>query len=311
MKTKNTVVGPVFHTPEFADIHTFIDPAGPQDSTGEIWFAARDLCRILGYSGSISRTVISHTAPGERVKHPLIDSLGRTQQGWYVNESGLNAMILASRLPEARRFRQYVTSVILPAVRKYGAYIEPQTLAAVQEDPEALSTLIKSLALESERRKGLEAMLKSRENDLAQTRASLTQTRKKLKMARNQGSHYRYKIRRLRPDARFARQIRHSSADNITVYALAKLLHGAGVDTGGKRLFAWLRENGYLCATPCYFNHPTQASMDKGLMVLAEKPAPKGRRRAHLQPLITGRGQQHFLSLFTQKAGPEAPGGLL
>lgn len=230
MKHNTLKAGPVFHTSEFADISTFIDPAGPQESTGTVWFA----CRILGYQGSITRALQRHTEPGERAKRPLTDSIGRVQQSWYVNESGLGALVLSSRLPEARRFRHYVTSVILPAVRKYGAHIEPQTLTAVQEDPEALSALIKSLALESERRKGLEAMLKDKEQQL-------DAAQKSLKTAGNRAARQRAKLRRLRPQARFARQVLHSGEGSIHVYAMARLLRSAGVNTGGKRLFEWLR----------------------------------------------------------------------
>lgn len=298
MKHNTIKAGPVFHTSEFADISTFIDPAGPQESTGTVWFAGRDLCRILGYQGSITRVVQRHTEPGERAKRPLTDSIGRVQQSWYVNESGLGALVLSSRLPEARRFRHYVTSVILPAVRKYGAHIEPQTLTAVQEDPEALSALIKSLALESERRKGLETMLKDKEQQL-------DAAQKSLKTAGNRAARQRAKLRRLRPQARFARQVLHSGEGSIHVYAMARLLRSAGVNTGGKRLFEWLRQNSYLCSAPHYWNHPTQASLDQGLMVLAERPLKRGRHQVHLCPLITGKGQQHFLRLFTEKPGPE------
>lgn len=70
MKHKILKAGPVFHTSEFADISTFIDPAGPQESTGTVWFAGRDLCRILGYQGSITRALQRHTEPGERAKRP-------------------------------------------------------------------------------------------------------------------------------------------------------------------------------------------------------------------------------------------------
>lgn len=304
MKHNTIKTGPVFHTAEFADISTFIDPPGPQGREGTVWFAGRDLCRILGYQGSITRAVQRHTEPDERAKRPLTDSIGRVQQAWHVNESGLGAMILSSRLPEARRFRQYVTSVILPAVRKYGAHIEPQTLAAVREDPEALSVLIKSLALESARRKGLETMLKDKER-------RLDAAQKSLKTAGNRAARQRARLRRLRPQAQFARQVLHSGEGSIHVYAMARLLRSAGVDTGGKRLFKWLRENHYLCSAPHYWNHPTQASLDQGLMVLAERLQKKGPRRVHLCPLITGRGQQYFLRLFTQKPGAEEKRELL
>lgn len=85
----------------------------------EIWFVAKDVCKILGIRKY--RDAISRLDDDERVSI-LVDTLGGKQQMTAVNESGLYSLVFMSRKPEAKKFRKWVTSEVLPSIRKYGYY---------------------------------------------------------------------------------------------------------------------------------------------------------------------------------------------
>lgn len=86
---------------------------------GEPWFVGKDVCQILGFSKY--RDVLSNLDEDERMSI-LVDTLGGQQKMSAVNESGLYALIFQSRKPEARKFRKWVTSEVLPSIRKTGRY---------------------------------------------------------------------------------------------------------------------------------------------------------------------------------------------
>jgi prophage antirepressor-like protein len=87
---------------------------------GEPWFVAADVCSILAL-GNVTQA-LSRVAADDLSSNEVIDSMGRTQVVRTVNESGLYDLILDSRKPEARAFRRWVTSEVLPAIRKTGRY---------------------------------------------------------------------------------------------------------------------------------------------------------------------------------------------
>lgn len=88
---------------------------------GQPWFNANDLCESLGYVNP-SQAISSHVDPDDLKKLEVIDSLGRTQRANHVNESGMYALILGSTKDEAKRFKRWVTSEVLPALRANGTY---------------------------------------------------------------------------------------------------------------------------------------------------------------------------------------------
>ena len=85
------------------------------------------------------------------MKHPVIDSMGRTQQAMLVNESGLYSLILSSKLPKAKEFKRWVTAEVLPSLRKHGAYFTPQALYESLCKPENLIEILNALANEQKR----------------------------------------------------------------------------------------------------------------------------------------------------------------
>lgn len=106
----------VFTNPEFGEVRTLtID--------GEPWFVLKDVCEVLGIAG---HKAAARRLEGDEVcQTPLIDSIGRKQETTIINESGLYSVILRSDKPKARTFRKWVTSEVLPAIRREGAYVLP------------------------------------------------------------------------------------------------------------------------------------------------------------------------------------------
>ena len=100
------------------------------DDAGLPWFNASDVCDALEM-GNPSQAIKSHVDADDLQKLEVIDNLGRTQRANHVNESGLYALILGSTKDAAKRFKRWVTSEVLPAIRKTGAYSTPGTLASL------------------------------------------------------------------------------------------------------------------------------------------------------------------------------------
>ena len=106
----------IFQNVEFGAIRTM------SNEQGETFFCAKDVCDALGYKRSRD-AIDQHVEKDDAVKHRLIDSLGRKQFTTFINESGLYALILSSKLDSAKRFKHWVTAEVLPSIRKQGGYI--------------------------------------------------------------------------------------------------------------------------------------------------------------------------------------------
>ena len=108
----------IFKSEEFGQIRTV-------DIAGEPWFVGRDVTQSLGYADA-RKAVITHTDEDDRAIHPITDSIGRLQDTTIINESGLYSLILSSGLPNAKRFKRWITSEVIPSVRKNGGYLAGQ-----------------------------------------------------------------------------------------------------------------------------------------------------------------------------------------
>lgn len=91
------------------------------DKKGEPWFVAKDVCNVLGYQNA-SKAITDHVDAGDKLNNESLSSLGQ-RGGWVINESGLYCLILSSKLERAREFRKWVTSEVLPQIRRTGGYI--------------------------------------------------------------------------------------------------------------------------------------------------------------------------------------------
>lgn len=230
---------------------------------GEPWFVGKDVANILGYQNG-SRDINRHVEEEDRNKTMIFDG-NQNKETIVINESGLYSLILSSKLPTAKAFKRWVTSEILPSIRKYGAYMTEQTVEKALTDPDFLIRLATELKQEQEKRKNLESQIQAD-----------------------------------KPKVIFADSVTTSNTC-ILVGELAKILKGNGVNIGQNRLFEWLRENGYLVNRKgTDYNTPTQKSMDLGLFKIKETTVI--RSDGHIQisktPKITGKGQIYFTNKF-------------
>lgn len=227
----------------------------------EPWFVGKDVADVLGYSNS-RKAMADHVDDEDKevltsrnVTLENIPNRGIT----VVNESGLYSLILSSKLPSAKKFKRWVTSEVLPALRKTGQY------------------QVKELS-------GSELMAKA----LIEAQSVLAAKDKQ--------------IEEMKPKALFADAVA-TSHTSILVGELAKILKQNGIEMGQKRLFAWLREKGYLIKRQgTDYNMPTQKAMDLGLFEIKEGSYVNGSgvNITTKTPKITGKGQQYFINKFLQ-----------
>lgn len=164
----------IFNNPDFGDIRTV-------EIDGEAWFVGKDVAGALGYAKPLG-AVSTHVEKDDSLKRGLMDSLGREQETIFINESGLYALIFGSKLDSAKKFKKWVTSEVLPAIRKNGSYTMPvstndkimllaqghmelqQEVDSIKKDMESLKMDLPILPVEEDRitsavkRKGLAVM---------------------------------------------------------------------------------------------------------------------------------------------------------
>jgi anti-repressor protein len=240
----------VFSNSEFGSIRSLM-------VNGEPYFVGKDVAEILGYQNA-SKALADHVDDEDKLNNDSLSSLGQ-RGGWLINESGLYSLILSSKLPSAKRFKRWVTSEVLPAIRKTGGYIEGQDELS---DEQLLA-------------KALLVAQKTIEN-------------------RN------HEIERMRPKEIFADAV-ETSHTSILIGDLAKILCGNGINIGQKRLFDWMRENGYLIkGNRSDRNMPTQRAMEMKLFEIKERSVlnPDGSIKITKTPKVTGKGQQYFVNKF-------------
>lgn len=249
----------LFTNPEFGEVRTIT-------ISGEPYFVGKDVTGILGYQNA-SKALADHVDDEDKLNNVSLSSLGQ-RGGWLINESGLYSLILSSKLPTAKKFKHWVTSEVLPAIRKHGAYMTPETIEKTLNDPDFIIGLATKLKEEQERSRELAA------DNL-----------------------------RMKPKEIFADAV-SVSEDTILIGALAKILKGNGVDIGQKRLFKWMRDEGYLIKSGRDVNAPTQRSMNLGLFKVKERTInnPDGSTRLTRTTLVTGKGQLYFVNKFLQQA---------
>lgn len=249
----------IFENSEFGSVRTAMIDDEP-------WLVGKDVAVALGYENP-QKALRDHVDDedkkmGERNVTPSItDTLGREQYPTFVNESGVYALVFGSKLESAKKFKHWVTSEVLPSIRKTGGYQLPQTYA------EALRALADK-AEEAERLEKQNALLIT-DNE------------------------------RMRPKEVFADAVA-TSDDTILIGQLAKILKGNDIEIGQNRLFKWLRKNGFLIKKGEGYNLPTQYAMERELFKIKERTVnnPDGSVRITKTVMVTGKGQQYFVNRF-------------
>ena len=138
----------IFENEEFGSVRTM-------EINGEPYFVGKDVAEILGYANT-SKALIDHVDDEDKLNNETLSSLGQ-RGGWLINESGLYSLILSSKLPNAKKFKRWITSDVLPAIRKTGSYsIQNKPDSYTIEDPAARA---RRWAEEYEEKKALEAKI--------------------------------------------------------------------------------------------------------------------------------------------------------
>lgn len=241
----------IFNNPEFGEVRTTV-------IDGEPWFAGADVAKALGYS-NVRDAIAKHVDDEDKNTVAIRDGIKGNPNKTIINESGLYSLVLSSKLPTAKKFKRWVTSEVLPAIRKTGGYHIPQT--PTEQMAQGLLAAQKLLAEKDKR------------------------------------------IEEMRPKEIFADAVT-ASETSILVGGLAKLIKQQGIDIGQKRLFAWMRENGFLIKSGTEKNMPTQRAMDMKLFEVKEGSYVDGNgvNRITRTTKVTGKGQVYFVNRFLSDA---------
>lgn len=228
---------------------------------GKILFAANDIAKALGY-------VNPSKATNDHCKNPIMgwgnDSLGRQQELKYIPEGDVYRLITHSKLPKAEGFEHWVFDEVLPTIRKTGGYVNNEDLFINTYLPNADE----------------------------HTKQMFGATLKELRQLNE-------KVAADKPKVLFAEAV-ETAKTSILIGDLAKLIKQNGVDIGQKRLFEWLRNNGYLIKGGSSKNMPTQRSMEMGLFEVKESTIvnPDGSVRVTKTTKVSGKGQKYFINKF-------------
>lgn len=126
----------VFNNPAFGKVRVVVIDAAP-------WFVGKDVAVILGYAKPLNALAM-HVDKDDSLKQGIADSLGRKQKTILINESGLYSLILSSKLPKAKAFKHWVTSEVLPSIRKTGSYSVKQVIPKLTPQPHYKARMVKT-----------------------------------------------------------------------------------------------------------------------------------------------------------------------
>ena len=246
----------ISNSPEFGQIRTI-------EKDGEPWFVGKDVAAVLGYADPFG--ALKKHVEEEDKQNCQNDSFESPRGMTIINESGLYSLVLSSKLSTAKKFKRWVTSEVIPSIRKHGAYMTPETLEAAILNPDTMIRLCTALKDEQDKRKALEV-----------------------------------KMEEQKPKVLFAESV-EAAKTSILIGELAKLLKQNGINIGQNRLFEWMRQNGYLIRRQgSDYNMPTQKSMELGLFEIKETSITHadGHVTVNKTPKVTGKGQQFFINMF-------------
>ena len=249
----------IFNSEEFGEIRTITKDNEPM-------FCLADVCKALEISnvGNVKQRLSEkgiHTAD--------TPTKGGLQKMIFINEANLYKTIFQSRKESAERFTEWVTSEVLPSIRKNGGYIAGQETLS---DEELLSKALMVAQRKIDEKNNIIAMQDSR-------------------------------IQGMIPKEIFADAV-SASHTSILVGDLAKLICQNGVHIGQKRLFEWLRENNFLIKSGASRNMPKQRYVEQGLFEVKESNIqnPDGSVRITKTTKVTGKGQVYFVNKFLKGA---------
>lgn len=228
-------------------------------------FLAKDVATWIEHSNSTE--MLRSIDENEKLNSTIL-SAGQNREKTFLTEDGLYEVLMQSRKPIAKQFKHEVKQ-ILKDIRKHGIYATADTIEAMLNDPDTMIKTLQALKEERQERKRLESRVEAD-----------------------------------RPKVLFANAV-ETSHTSILVGDLAKIIRQNGIDIGQNRLFAWLREKGYLIKYGQSYNMPTQVAMDLKLFEVKETTitVPDGSVRITKTVKVTGKGQTYFVNKFLGQAG--------
>ena len=137
----------IFKNDRFGEVRTMV-------INDEPWFVGKDVAEVLGYRLA-RKALYDHVEDDDKKGVPIQNPLGGKQEMTIINESGLYSLILSSKLPQAKEFKRWVTSEVLPSIRRNGAYLTDDALARFAEDPDYGIKLLNTLKRERTERLAL------------------------------------------------------------------------------------------------------------------------------------------------------------
>nr|DAK54039.1 MAG TPA: KilAC domain protein [Caudoviricetes sp.] len=246
----------IFNSKEFGEIRTVTVNNEPMFCLADVC-KALEITHVTDVKNRLNKDGVGSTE--------VIDSLGRKQNATFINESNLYKTIFQSRKESAERFTEWVTSEVLPSIRKNGGYIAGQETLSDDE------LMAKALMVA--------------QNKIAERDRIISEKQER--------------IEKMRPKEIFADAVA-SSHTSILIGDLAKLICQNGYQIGQKRLFEWLRNNGYLIKFGASKNMPVQRYVEQGLFEIKESNVqnPDGSVRITRTTKVTGKGQVYFVNKF-------------
>jgi anti-repressor protein len=229
---------------------------------GTGWLVGKDVAEKLGYKDTVN-ALKDHVEDEDKLTWQIATS-GQKRNMTIINESGLYSLVLGSKLPSAKAFKKWITAVVLPSIRKYGLYATANTVESMLCNPDFAIQLLQKYKEEQQQKEALQQ-----------------------------------KVLEDKPKVLFADSVTASNT-TILVGDLAKIMNQNGIDIGQKRLFQWLRNNGYLMKSGTSRNMPTQKAADIGLFFIKETSItnPDGSIRITKTTKVTGKGQIYFINKF-------------
>lgn len=228
------------------------------DEQGEPLFVLKDVCNCLGITNT--RNVSARLDEDMKGVRP-VDTPGGTQQLTVINEVGLYEVIIRSDKPEATQFRRWVTSEVLPSIRKHGMYATPATIEEMIANPDIIIQLATTLKEERERRAKAEAEVEAQ-----------------------------------RPVAALGRAIETAEGD-ITPSAFGKILSNTIENMGPNKFCRWLLDNNFAFRNGQGKIIPMQDAVNRGILILTERIDKAGKVRPQL--LVTPAGQAYFANILS------------
>lgn len=243
-----------FTNKEFGTVRTIV-------KDGEPWFVGKDVAEILGYKET-AKAIRTHICAEDKGVS-VLDTPGGQQKITLINESGLYSLILGSKLPKAKTFKRWVTSEVLPTIRKTGGY--------VANDEMFINTYLP--------------------NADAQTRELFRLNLSTIRQLNN-------KIEQDKPLVDFASHIQ-TSEDCISMNDMAKLATKNGIKIGRTRLFNFLREKKVLGCKDGHKNMPYQRYIDTQPWFQLKESSyiQNGEVRIGLTPMVTPKGQSGIIRM--------------